>query len=112
MIASIIRSLTGGLASEIRGAYRDRLAATNDSERLEAEQRIAQLEARRDALASGGRLSAIVQAAWALPFIVYNAKLLLFDKVLGLGTTDPLSPELYQVQMIIVGFYFLSRMFK
>ena len=101
-----------GIAAQLRGAYADRLAATNDSDRIAAEVTIAQLEARQSVLISGGKVSAFIQAAWAAPFILYNAKLLVWDKVLGWGATDGLSPELYNVQMIIVGFYFLRQILK
>ncbi len=50
----------------------------------------------------------MVQIAWALPFVIYNGKLILWDKVLELGATDPLSPELYTLQSVIVGFFFLT----
>ena len=107
-LALLGRLFGGGIAGELRQAYEARLNAQNDQERIEADKVLAQLHARQGALAQGGMLSAWVQAAWALPFIIYNAKLILWDKVLGWGVTDPLSPELYQIQMIVVGFYFLT----
>lgn len=36
--------------------------------------------------------------------ILYNDKFLIYDKVLRLGVTDPLSPELYQMQMFILAY--------
>jgi hypothetical protein len=66
----------------------------------------AQLEARRDVLQN--RISNIVQGLWAAPFIMYTWKLIVWDKMLGLGATDPLSPELYYMQWTILGFYFLT----
>ena len=49
-----------------------------------------------------------MQAAWAAPFIVYNAKVIIWDKVLKLGVTDPLGQFEQNIGMIIVGFYFLA----
>jgi hypothetical protein len=49
---------------------------------------------------------------FALPFVIYNFKIIVWDKVMGLGSTDGLSPELIQLQMIIFGAYFLTRPFE
>ncbi|MCR4332284.1 MAG: hypothetical protein NUV34_06210, partial [Sulfuricaulis sp.] len=50
-----------------------------------------------------------IRPLFAFPFVVYNGKLVLWDKVLGWGTTDPLSAELFQIEMIIIGAFFLTR---
>lgn len=98
----------GGLAEQLRLAYQARLDAQNDADRIAAEIEIARLEARSQVLAQGGRWVTAVQIAWALPFIVYNAKLVVWDKVLRLGVTDPLSPPLYELQGTIVAFFFVA----
>ena len=83
--------------------------AQTDKERIYADEKIKILEARRDVLVaeSGSRLNAFIRAGFALPFVIYNAKLVLWDKVLGWGSTDPLSSELFQVELACLGFYFL-----
>ena len=83
--------------------------AKSDEERIAAEERAKALEARRDVLMaeSGSRINAIIRAGFALPFVFYNAKLVLWDKVLSLGATDALSPELFQIELAVIGFYFL-----
>lgn len=96
-------------------AYKTKIAdAKTERERIESEERIGVLEARRAVLVaeSGSRLNSIMRAAFALPFIIYNAKLVIWDKVLSLGTTDPLSAELFQVEIACIGFYFLYDMTK
>jgi hypothetical protein len=98
----------GGIPDQLRRAYEAKLNAQNDADRLAAEVQIARLEARQASHAIGGRWITLVQLAWALPFIVYNAKLIIWDKVLGWGVTDPLSPELYTLQSVIVGFFFVT----
>jgi hypothetical protein len=98
----------GGIPDQLRRAYEAKLNAQNDAERIAAELQIARLEARQASHAIGGRWITLVQLAWALPFIVYNAKLIIWDKVLGWGVTDPLSPELYTLQSVIVGFFFVT----
>ncbi len=88
-------------------------AAANDKERIASQERVSALEARRSVLmaeASGSPLNSFIRAGFALPFVVYNAKLVLWDKVLAVftnGTTDPLSPELVQIELACIGFYFL-----
>ena len=111
MLSGVLNWFLGGglsgIARELRGAYRDRLNATNDADRIAADERIATAEARVEAMRVGG-MAGVVRAAWALPFVVYNAKLVLCDLVLGLGTTHPPSSEFYFVQMVVIGFYFLT----
>lgn len=108
LFGALSRLLGGGLGDQLRRAYEAKLAARNDGDRIAAEVDIARLHARLDAHRIGGRWITLVQIAWALPFVIYNAKLIVWDKVLGWGVTDPLSPELYTLQSVIVGFFFLT----
>lgn len=101
-------ALFGSIAENLASAYMAREEAKTDAERIKADVAIKQLEARQAAVVSGGRWLAPVQAAFAVMFLIYNAKLIIWDKVLGLGVTDPLSPELYWLQNIVVGFIFLQ----
>jgi len=110
----LVKWLTGGgfsgLASELRQAHADKLTAQTDTQKLAADVTLAQLDARQNALiqGQGAWLSKAVQAAWATPFIVYNGKVIVWDKVFGLGVTDPLGQFEQNLGMIIVGFYFLT----
>jgi hypothetical protein len=106
IITLIINALTGNVANKLADAYASRNNAVTEQERIKADVDIARLEAQQKNRELGGRLTAWVQALWAAPFIIYNAKLILWDKVLGWGTTDPLSEELYTIQAIVVTFYF------
>jgi len=108
MIKLLLSFFGGGIPAQLRQAYEAKLAAVNDAERIAAEVQIARLEARQASHAIGGRWITLIQIAWALPFVIYNAKLILWDKVLGWGVTDPLSPELYTLQSVIVGFFFVT----
>lgn len=87
-----------------------REAAENESERIQADRDIARLEARRDALTTGQAnwVAKVVQAAFALPFIVYLWKVVIWDKVLKLGVTDGLSGFAEYVGYTVIGFYFLK----
>lgn len=110
MIGKLLSILTGsrGIAEEIRLAYQAKLDARNDSERIAAEVQIALLSARMESHRIGGRWITFLQIVWALPFVLYNAKLVVWDKMLGWGVTDPLSPELYDLQAVIIGFVFVT----
>ena len=46
---------------------------------------------------------------FALPFIIYNFKVVVYDSVFGLGVTAELSNSYWQLQMIVFGAYFLTR---
>lgn len=112
MIAAFGSWLLGGglksITSSLSEAYRDKLAAQTDEAKLEADLRIRDMEARRDIIlrAQSDNVERWVRVGFAVPFIVYNAKLVLWDKVMGLGATDPLSDNLAYVQMTVLGGYF------
>lgn len=99
-----------GIASELRQAHADKLQAQTDEDKIAADVTIAQLNARQNALiqGKGSWISKVVQAAWAAPFIIYNAKVIVWDKVFKLGVTDTLGQFEQNIGMIIVGFYFLA----
>ncbi len=104
----------GRIAKELQRAYEAKLRAQNDRERIAAEMRIETLKAQRDVLVAEqrNRLTRWIRPAFAFPFIVYDFKVIVWDKVLGLGTTDALSPQFWQLQMIVFGAYFLTRPFE
>jgi len=119
---SAIASLLGGffsgplkqISNDLKEAYQSKLAAANDAERIAADERINTLEARKSIIlaAQSDPLERLVRIGFALPFVIYNAKLLIWDKVLGFGITDGLSPELTQLMWIVVGGYFLDTTVK
>lgn len=115
MIRRVLGWLTGGgisaIGEQLNQAYANKLKAKNDHERIEAEKEIHQLSARQAVLVAeqNGGLTSWIRPLFALPFIIYNFKIVVWDKVLGLGTTDALSPEYWQLQMIVFGAYFLTR---
>lgn len=104
----LLSLLGGGIPEQIRGALNDRLQAQNDAERIAADERLAYLQARQASQMMGGRWITFIQIGFALPFVIYNAKLVIWDKVLEMGATDPLSGELYDLQKVVVGFFFVT----
>ncbi len=116
MILRVIKSLLGfkGIAEQLATAYAARTNATTDKERIAADERVRHLEAMQAIVIAeqGSWLTRWVRPAFAFPFVVYVNKLVLYDKVLGWGTTDPLSDNLTTILVTIVGAYFITRPFE
>lgn len=110
----------GSITSKIADAYLAKQNATTDREKIAADERIRTLEAKRAVMVAeaGSRINAIMRAALAAPVAVILWKIFIYDKALGQwthGTTDALSPELWNVVMVVVGFYFIyetARVFR
>jgi hypothetical protein len=92
--------LTGPIVNGAIAAYKAKLEATNSQDRmaadLAAKEIEAEIEARKQAsaiiLAEQGRwYTAIIRPLLATPVIIYFWKVIVWDKVLGLGTTDPIT---------------------
>jgi len=113
MWTMVFSFLTGGglraVLAEIRSFEQQRLTAANDTERLRLDARIAALREHADEIktARNNRLIRLVQLAFAAPFLAYVYKLVIWDKVLGLGATDPLSAELWRTYWIVLGGFFV-----
>ena len=97
---SWLASLIGGpVVNGLINAYKARLDASNTKDRIAADLAAKEIEAdivaRREAsaviIAEQGRwYTAIIRPLLAFPIIIYLWKVIVWDKVLGLGTTDPL----------------------
>lgn len=110
--------LGGGVLSDIsndlKEAHKNKLDAQNDKERIAADERIAILEARKSSIlaAQSSPVERWVRIGFAFPFVVYLNKILIWDKVLGWGVTDSLSPIDVQVFWIVLGGYFIDSTIK
>lgn len=110
--------LGGPFARAAVDAYRAKLAAENTSEKIAAdlaarelavEQREREL-ANEMVLAEQGRwYTAVPRPLFASAFIVYVWKVVVWDKVLGLGTTDALTGDVSQWATIVLTAYFGGR---
>lgn len=118
MIAKIIAWVTGGALDRVTGhlkdAYVAKKQAESDEQRLEADLRIRQLEAQQNVLIAeqGNWKTRWIRPVIAFPFVAYLWKVVLWDKVFGLGATDPLSAQLSEIMMVMIGAYFLTRPFE
>ena len=105
------------ISSDLKEAYQSKLAATNDKERIAADERINHLEARKSIIlaAQSDPFERWVRILFATPFALYIWKLVVYDKILEWGTTDNLSADLWNMFYIVLGGYFLEttvRTFK
>ena len=118
VLLSFLSGPLSKISSDLKEAYKAKLEAQNDKEKLLADERIAVLEARKTSIlaAQSNPVERFVRPLFALPFIIYTWKLVIWDKVLEWGTTDALSSELSYIWMIILGGYFIDvtakRIFK
>lgn len=117
MLRLILSFLSGPLTritEKLVDARLELARAQTDKERIAAEAAVRQLEARERVLIAeqGHWMTQWIRPAFAAPFVIYNAKIIIWDKVLGLGATDGLSAEYWQLQMVVFGAYFLARPFE
>jgi hypothetical protein len=122
MVAAVLAwlgNLLGGpFAKAAVDAYRAKLAAESTSEKIAAdlaaremsvEQREREL-ATETLIAEQGRwYTALPRPLFALAFIIYTWKVVVWDKVLGLGTTDALSGDVSRWAMVVLTAYFGGR---
>lgn len=125
MLTWLASALTGGaLKTALNGIsdwHERKLNAQNNSERIEADRMIGELEARASVLRAeaGHRINLWFRGFIALGPALYLAKIFIVDKVacpvFGLPDsycrTDALSTELWAVVTIVLGFYFVSSAF-
>jgi hypothetical protein len=114
-----LASLLGGpIVNAIIGAYKARLEAQNTTDAQAADlakaEILGEIEARkaeRDLLQSeqGWWVTACIRPLFALPFIIFAWKIVVWDKVLGWGVTDGLDPNMWNVFLAVVTAYFGGR---
>ncbi len=115
----LLGNLLGGpFAKAAVEAYRARLSAENTSEKIAAdlaarelsvEQRERELATQVTIAEQGRWYTALPRPLFALAFIIYVWKVVVFDKVLGWGSTDPLSGDVAQWAKIVLTAYFGGR---
>lgn len=110
--------LGGPFAKAALDAYRAKLSAENTSEKIAADLAAKELavEQRERELASqvviaeqGRWYTALPRPLFAFAFVIYVWKVVVWDKVLGLGSTSALSGDVAQWAMIVLTAYFGGR---
>ncbi|HZL30394.1 MAG TPA: hypothetical protein VFC54_04955 [Pseudolabrys sp.] len=118
MWAWLANLIGGPVINGLIGAYKAKLEAGNTSERIAADLAVRELavEQREREVASqvviaeqGRWYTALPRPLFAAAFIIYAWKVVVWDKVLGLGTTDALSGDVAQWAMIVLTAYFGGR---
>ena len=119
MVLGWLGNLLGGpFAKAAVDAYRAKLTAENTSEKIAADLAARELSvesrerelATQLAIAEQGRwYSALPRPLFAFAFVVYVWKVVVWDKVFGLGSTDALSNDVAQWAMIVLTAYFGGR---
>lgn len=122
MLSAILAGIkaVSGVSDTINGITKaisdTKLAAINaktQEEKIASEERVKTLEQRRDVLvaeAGVSKANVYVRTFIALPIGILFWKIYVWDKAFGQwtgGRTDALSPELWQVIQVVLGFYFL-----
>ncbi|MGB3387390.1 MAG: hypothetical protein WBA88_05345 [Pseudaminobacter sp.] len=108
--------LSGPIVNGVIDGYKAKLAAGNDKDRIAADLAARELDVQRAEIEAQNTLRIAQIGKWYEPeklmgyaVAIYVGKLLIFDKVLGLGTTDPLGGWIETTANMIVGFYFAKR---
>lgn len=119
MWLSIIKLIGGSVVSGLIDAYKAKLAAGNVDSKIASETAAGEIAAQTAETQAITQLKiAQVGHAWEpekLAFYVtlaFYAKCLVWDKMLGLGTTDPLAGDVSVWAGMIMGFYFTKRGFE
>ena len=112
-------NLIGGpFAKAALDAYRAKLSADNTSEKIAADLAARELDVETRERELATQLLIAEQGRWytALPrplfagaFVIYTWKVVVWDKVLALGSTDPLGGDVAQWAMIVLTAYFGGR---
>lgn len=103
-----------GVTKQIIAAYAEKQNAQTDQQRIAADERIHTLEARKAIIlqAQQDPFERWVRIGFALPFVLYIWKLVLWDKLLGWGATDGLSADLWTILYIVLGGYFVDTVVR
>lgn len=115
-LPSLLSGLFGtvnGITNAIANTKIAQINATTQEAQIQAQETINTLQARRDVMiaeSAHSNINGIMRFIVAIGPATYLCKIFLYDKVLGPwthGSTDALDPNLWQVVMVVLGFYFL-----
>jgi hypothetical protein len=110
--------LGGPFARAAVDAYRSKLSSENTGEKIAAdlaarelavEQRERELALQILKVEQGRWYTALPRPVFAFAFVVYTWKVVVWDKVFGLGSTEPLAGDVAQWAMIVLTAYFGGR---
>ena len=106
----VIEGLVNGYKAKLENASkRDKMAVDLAVKEIEGEVAARQVEASIIRAEEGRWWSALPRPLFAYIFVLYYGKCVVWDKVLAWGSTDPLSPEISAIAMIVITGYFGGR---
>jgi hypothetical protein len=118
LAAPVIGAILGPIVNGLLTAQKQKLDAAGSHEARVAEiaqaaialdRREAEVNAQVVLAEQGNWVTRWVRPVWALPFILFTFKVVVYDKMMGWGTTPALDPNMWSVFMIMVGAYFGGR---
>lgn len=119
MWQAIIGFIGGPAIKGLIDAYNAKLKAGNTSEKIAADLAAGEIAAQAAEIEASNRLKIAevghpfeVEKLFAYVTLFYYSKLLIWDKVFGLGSTDPLTGWALWAANLIIGFYFAKRGFE
>jgi hypothetical protein len=119
MWMAIISFLGGPVVKGLVDAYNAKLKAGNVDNKIAADLAASEIAAQVSETAAISQYRIAEIGHWYEPdklmgycVAIYFSKLLVWDKVLGLGTTDPLAGFSAMTSNLVVSFYFAKRGFE
>jgi hypothetical protein len=119
MWLTLLSFLGGPVVKGLIQAYQAKLAAGNTDHKIAADLAASEIAAQTAETQAITQYRVAELGHWSEPdklmgycVAAYFAKLLIWDKVLGLGTTDPLAGFAATTANLIVAFYFAKRGFE
>jgi len=116
---AIISFLGGPVIKGLIEAYNLKLKAANADAKIAADLAATEIAAQQSEIQAQTQLKIAeighhweVEKLFAYVTLLYYGKLLVWDKVLGLGSTDPLTGWALWAANLIIGFYFVKRGFE
>lgn len=118
MLQWILSILSAPVFNSIVDAYKAKLAAANTQDKLAVDLAVKEIEAEIAARAQASAIIVAEQGRWwtsmirplaALPVVIYIWKVVVYDKVFGLGTTDPITGDVGTWAGVIITTYFGGR---
>jgi hypothetical protein len=115
---ALLAPLLSGVFSSIADAYKARLAATNTEDKLAVDLAVKEIEAEIAARQQAQTIIIAEQGRWwtALPraivqwsFAIFVAKVVVYDKVLGWGSTDALNGDIASWAGMVMVMWFGGR---
>jgi hypothetical protein len=118
--ASMIFSFLGGpIAKALVDAYNAKLKSETDDKKIAADLAGAEIATQQVEIQQTTALKIAeighpfeIEKLFAYITLVYYAKIMIWDKVLGLGVTDPLTGWVLVAANLVISFYFAKRGFE